>query len=62
MITSVTGNTDRINGDNAIVINMGDISVSGVLDKDAKEQVKDIADEQVQEFSDALYDVVKSVL
>lgn len=62
LITSVTGNTDRINGDNAIVINMGDISVSGVLDKDAKEQVKDIADEQVQEFSDALYDVVKSVL
>ena len=33
---------------------MGDISVSGVLDKTAAEQVEAIAENQVQEFSDAL--------
>lgn len=62
LISSVTGGADKIGGANSIVINMGDISVSGVLDKDASEQVRDIADEQVQEFSDALYDVVTAVI
>lgn len=62
LISSITSGADRVGGSNSIVINMGDISVSGVLDKDASEQVRDIADEQVQEFSDALYDVVSGVI
>lgn len=42
-----------------ITINMGNIAVSGVLDKDAAEQVGEIANKQVQEFSDALAGVIR---
>jgi len=34
-----------------MVVYMGDITVSGVLDKDAAEQVREISGEQLQDFS-----------
>lgn len=43
---------------NSMVIHMGNITVSGVLDKDAAEQVRQIADEQVAQFDDALSSVI----
>lgn len=45
-------------GSRSIVIKMGDISVSGVLDKDAAEQVRDIAQEEVQDLSNMMGEVV----
>lgn len=41
-----------------LIVNMGDITVSGVLDKDASEQVRAIADEQVAQLDDALASVI----
>ncbi len=43
-----------VKGTNGTTINMGNISVSGVLDKDAAEQVKQIADAQVDELADII--------
>jgi len=37
---------------------MGDITISGVVDKDSKEIVREIADEQVKELSDEIADVL----
>lgn len=49
------GNYGNATTSNKVInIKMGDISVSGVLDKTAAEQVEAIAENQVQEFSDAL--------
>jgi len=39
-------------------IKMGDITISGVVDKDSKEIVREIADEQVKELSDEIADVL----
>lgn len=50
-----SGNYGNATTSNKVInIKMGDISVSGVLDKTAAEQVEAIAENQVQEFSDAL--------
>lgn len=49
------GNTYGISSaSNNISIRMGDISVSGVLDKDAAEQVREIADNQIDSFVDVI--------
>lgn len=54
------GATSGVTSSKNVVINMGDISVSGVLDKDAGEQVEEIAYNQVQEFSNAIAVVLES--
>ena len=49
------GNSNGISAANrTISIRMGDISVSGVLDKDAAEQVREIADNQIDSFVDVI--------
>lgn len=51
---SIGSNNGISTSSKTITFNMGNISVSGVLDKDAKEQVKQIAGEQVDELVDIL--------
>ena len=52
------GVTHGVNSNSqTITIRMGDISVSGVLDKDAAEQVRDIANEVVDGFAVELKEV-----
>lgn len=51
---SIGSNNGISTSNKSITFNMGNISVSGVLDKDAKEQVKQIAGEQVDELVDIL--------
>lgn len=51
---SIGSNNGISTSNKTITFNMGNISVSGVLDKDAKEQVKQIAGEQVDELVDIL--------
>jgi len=49
------GNENGVNSSvKSITINMGNNTVSGVIDKGAAEQVKEIADNQVDEFLDAI--------
>lgn len=55
-ISAGTGTT--IAGAKTFNIKMGDITISGVVDKDSKEIVREIADEQVKELSDELADVL----
>lgn len=51
LISAISSTASRGIGGGSMVVYMGDITVSGVLDKDAAEQVRGIADEQVQDFS-----------
>ena len=48
----------QFTGAKTVNIKMGDITISGVVDKDSKEIVREIADEQVKEFSDEIADVL----
>ena len=58
LANAVTSGGNALRSIPNVVINMGDISVSGVLDKDASEQVRMIADEQVAQFDEALAGVI----
>ena len=40
---------------------MGDISVSGVLDKDADEQVRDIANRQIDDVIEAVLPLIPNL-
>ena len=46
---------------NNVVIYMGDIAVSGVLDKDAAEQVKDIANGQIDDIVIAIQEAIPAL-
>ena len=53
------GNSSSAVNGRPVTIHMGNITVSGVVDKDAADTVKEIANKQVQEFSDALAGVIR---
>ena len=57
-----SGNNRGISsGGNSVVINMGDTNISGVVDKDSAEQVKAIADKQIDDVLDALSPYIPNV-
>ncbi|MBR5497063.1 MAG: phage tail protein [Clostridia bacterium] len=57
-ISISAGSGTTIAGAKTVNIKMGDITISGVVDKDSKEIVREIADEQVKELSDEIADVL----
>lgn len=57
-ISISAGSGTTIAGAKNVNIKMGDITISGVVDKDSKEIVREIADEQVKELSDEIADVL----